>query len=156
MRKLIIRTITHVIALVIGFALGVYFLPILTAPDSPNAASLAQQAQGAEFTGQFDRELKGSDFLHWGEGRVSVSASRIVHEGALSPGPDYKLYLAPDFVTDEAEFLALKDKSARIGDVKTFEGLILDVPEGVNVSDYTTVVVWCEAFGEFISAAKYR
>jgi hypothetical protein len=30
------------------------------------------------------------------------------------------------------------------------------VPAGVDVGAYTTVVVWCEAFSKFISAAKYR
>ncbi|WP_209011195.1 DM13 domain-containing protein [Labrenzia sp. PHM005] len=26
----------------------------------------------------------------------------------------------------------------------------------MQIDDYTTVLVWCEAFGEFITAAKYR
>jgi hypothetical protein len=30
------------------------------------------------------------------------------------------------------------------------------VPAGVNPSDFTTVIVWCERFGEFITAAQYR
>lgn len=29
-------------------------------------------------------------------------------------------------------------------DVKTFQGCILDVPEGVDVNQYTMVLVWCE------------
>ncbi|MCE2657853.1 MAG: hypothetical protein LW854_06340 [Rubrivivax sp.] len=29
--------------------------------------------------------------LHWGEGRVSVSAQAISLDGQLAPGPDYKL-----------------------------------------------------------------
>ena len=111
---------------------------------------------GAAFTGTFRRDLKGSDFLHWGEGEIRLMANRIVHDGSLSPGPDYKLYLVSDFVEDEAGFLALKDKAIRIGDVKSFDGFILDVPPGVDIAAYTTAVVWCEAFGEFISAAKYR
>jgi hypothetical protein len=40
--------------------------------------------------------------------------------------------------------------------VKTFEGFLLDIPAEVNVDDYNTVLVWCETFGEFITAAKYR
>jgi hypothetical protein len=79
-----------------------------------------------------------------------------VHEGRLAPGPDYKLYLAPSFVDTKEGFLAIKEKSRRIGDVKTFSGFIVEVPQGVDVRDYTTAVVWCEAFSQFISAAKYR
>jgi hypothetical protein len=30
------------------------------------------------------------------------------------------------------------------------------VPEGVDVEDYTTVIVWCESFSEFITAARYQ
>lgn len=156
MRRVIVFLISHGITLMIGFALGVYFLPILTAPSSPAAAALRQQAMNATYTGQFTKELKGSDFLHWGEGTISLSQSRIVHEGALAPGPDYKLYLAPDFVEDEAGFLVIKDQSVLIGDIKSFDGAILDMPEGVRLADYTTIVVWCESFSEFITAASYR
>lgn len=155
MRKLILL-ITHGAALAIGVALGIYLLPILTAPASPDAAELAQMADSASYQGTFSRDLKGSDFLHWGEGTVSVSADRIVHQGALAPGPDYKLYLVPEFVNDEAEFEALRARSVQVGDVKSFGGVIVDVPQGIDINAYNTVLIWCEAFGEFITAAQYR
>jgi len=155
MRKLILIS-THAVMLVVGFALGVYLLPILTAPDAPDEAQIQQSSAKAIYSAEFKKDLEGSDFLHWGEGTVSVTPVQIVHEGELAPGPDYKLYLAPDFVESEESFLALKSQSVQIGDVKTFKGFILDIPEGVDVAAYNTVVVWCEAFGEFISAAKYQ
>lgn len=155
MRRLFL-VITHIAALAIGFALGVYFLPILTAPPAPEKAVLEAAVTAAEFKGRFDRNLKGSDFLHWGEGEVHVMADKIAHTGKLAPGPDYKLYLTSEFVDDEAAFLKLKDKAVRIGDVKSFAGFLLPVPAGVDVKAYTTAVVWCESFGEFITAAKYR
>ena len=43
-----------------------------------------------------------------------------------------------------------------IGPVKTFEGFVLDIHSGVDLTVYTTVLVWCEAFSEFIAAAEYR
>ena len=61
-----------------------------------------------------------------------------------------------EFVEDEAAFEAIKSSALRVGDVKTFQGFILDVPAGVDVNQYNTVLVWCEAFGEFITAGKYR
>ncbi|UTS81928.1 DM13 domain-containing protein [Phaeobacter piscinae] len=152
----ILRLLSHGIALGIGFALGIYMLPILTAPDSPDTATLTASADGATYTGSFTRDLAGSDFLHWGTGRVSLSPQQITHMGALAPGPDYKLYLAPEFVEDEAGFEAIKATSARVGDVKMFDGLILAIPEGINIEEYTTVVIWCETFAEFITAAQYR
>lgn len=152
----IIRLITHGIVFAAGFALGVYLLPILTAPPSIDRAMLVETAKAAEFKSEFKRDLKGSDFLHWGEGSVSIGPEKVVHMGALSPGPDYKLYLVPEFVEDEASFNAIKEKSLRVGDVKTFDGFIVDLPADVDLTAYTTVLVWCEAFGEFITAAKYR
>ena len=147
---------THGVVFAAGFALGVYLLPILTAPPSLDAGMLAETAKAAQFRATFTRDLKGSDFLHWGEGQVSVTSTKIVHEGKLAPGPDYKLYLVPAFVEDEASFLKVKDKALRVGDVKTFDGFLLDLPAGTDINAYTTIVVWCEAFSEFITAAKYR
>src|SRR5215510_14651242 len=156
MRRVLILLATHLLALGVGFALGVYTLPILTAPQSLDKAALQATASSALFKGRFDRNLKGSDFLHWGEGDVRVLPDRIAHEGRLAPGPDYKLYLAPAFVDTKEGFLKIKDQSRRIGDVKSFDGFLIDVPPGVDVKAYTTVVVWCEAFSQFISAARYR
>ncbi len=147
---------THLGVLAVGFALGIYFLPILTAPASLDRGMLATSAEGALFEASFTRELKGSDFLHWGEGSVSITGTHIVHQGSLAPGPDYKLYLVQDFVEDEEQFLKVKGAARQIGDVKSFDGFLLKVPEDVDVAAYTTVLVWCESFGEFITAAKYR
>ncbi|MEM1385966.1 MAG: DM13 domain-containing protein [Pseudomonadota bacterium] len=156
MRRLFFWLVTHGIALVIGVGLGIYLLPILTAPDAPDAAMLEEKAASALYSAEFTRDLPGSDFLHWGEGRISLSAAEIVHEGALSPGPDYKVYLTTGPVEDEASFEPLKADAALIGDVKSFSGFLLPVPEGVDVSAYSTIVVWCETFSEFITSAEYN
>ena len=95
---------------------------ILIAPAGPDKAKLAETAQLATYRADIRRDLKGSDFLHWGEGTFSVSATKIIHQGRLAPGPDYKLYLAAEFVEDEEQFLAVKDTAQLLGDIKTFEG----------------------------------
>ena len=154
MGKWILLAFTHLGTLAAGFALGIYLLPILTAPPSPDAAMLAENAASATYRAELTRELRGSDFLHWGEGTVSVSPERIVHEGKLAPGPDYKVYLTQGFVEHEDEFV--KDAATLVGDVKSFDGFILDVPSSIDIEAYDTVLVWCESFGEFITAAKYR
>ena len=156
MKRLILLMVSHGAALAVGIALGIYLLPILTAPKGPDATTLATMAEGAEFTGEFARDRAGSDFLHWGEGTISLSAQSIVHMGRLAPGPDYKLYLTPEFVEDEAGFEAIKSQSRQIGDVKSFDGVIVDVSDDVDLNAYNTVVIWCEAFGEFITSAQYR
>jgi hypothetical protein len=155
MRKLLLLA-SHGVALAAGFALGVYLLPILAAPSAPSAAEVGAQARESNFKGQFRRDLKDSDALHWGEGTVSVSARSIGLVGELAPGPDYKLYLSPEFIETEAEFKRLKPRMARVADVKTFKNFLVPVPESIDPARYNTVVVWCEAFGQFISAAQYR
>lgn len=154
MGKLIRFLITHGIALAIGFALGVYLLPILTAPPPPDSAKLQEMAAEALYTAELTRDLPGSDFLHWGEGTISVSRTEVTHQGALAPGPDYKLYLTQGLVDHEDTFD--RAKAIQIGDVKTFAGFIVSVPEDVDIEAYDSILVWCEAFGEFITAATYK
>lgn len=154
--RILILLISHLVVGGIGFALGIYFLPILTAPPAPDAATLEAASSDAMFSTELTRDLRGSDRLHWGEGTISITPSQIVHEGRLAPGPDYKVYLTPVFVEHEDEFDPIKGAALLVGDVKSFDGFILDVPDGADVSAYNTVVVWCESFGEFITSGQYR
>lgn len=147
---------SHLLALVIGFALGIYALPILVAPSALSPRDIESLMGPAQWTAEFRRDLQDSDALHWGEGRVSVGPRSISLLGKLAPGPDYKLYLSPEFVETEADFQRLKPQMVRVGDVKTFENFLVPVPQGVDPSRFNTVIVWCEAFGQFITAAKYR
>lgn len=156
MIKRLLLLASHGLCLAAGFALGIYFLPILTAPAPPSAADIAAQAGQAVYSGRFRRELMDSDLLHWGEGQVSVGRNSIALQGRLAPGPDYKLYLSPEFVETEADFWRVKPRMVRVGEVKTFENFLVAVPEAIDVARYDTVIVWCEAFGQFITAAKYR
>ena len=155
MKRLLLLA-SHLLALGLGFALGIYALPLLIAPPPPSRADLSALMGPALWTGQFRRELKDSDALHWGEGIVSVGPRSITLLGKLAPGPDYKLYLSPEFVETEADFKRLKPLMQRVGDVRTFDNFIVPVPENIDPGRHTTVVVWCETFGQFISAARYR
>jgi Electron transfer DM13 len=147
---------SHVFVALAGFGAGVYVLPILIAPPSPSVSEVSAAAAGARFTAQFRRNLQDSDPLHWGEGTVAVGSGAIALAGRLAPGPDYKLYLSPEFVETEADFARLKPRMVRVGDVKTFENFVVPVPSSVDPAQYTTVIVWCETFGQFITSAKYR
>lgn len=44
----------------------------------------------------------------------------------------------------------------RVGDVKTFKNFLILVPGSVDPTRYDAVVIWCETFGQFITAAKYK
>jgi hypothetical protein len=131
-------------------------LPILVAPATPTAAELASQASGAAFKGTFRRDPADSDARHWDEGTVTVGARSIALAGRVAPGPDYKLYLSPEFVETEEAFHRLEASMVRVGDARTFENFLVPVAEGVDVARHATVIVWCERFGLFVTAAKYR
>lgn len=155
-RKFLLLTASHAAVAAAGFAGGIYALPILLAPDAPTAQEVAAATGQALFTGQFRRDLKDSDALHWGEGVVTIAPNAISLVGQLAPGPDYKLYLSPQFVETEADFQRLKASMVRVGDVKTFNNFVVPIPSGVNPAQYAAVIVWCETFAQFITAARYR
>lgn len=155
MKKLFL-ILTHLLAGFIGFAAGIYALPILIAPDAPSASQVASMAAAANYQTTFRKDLQDSDFLHQAEGQVTVSDQHITFNGTMSPGPDYILYLSPQFVETEADFNQLKPQMTPVAAVKTFDNFIIDVPTGVDVEAFNTVIVWCESFGQFITAAKYR
>lgn len=60
-----------------GPAAGIYTLPILIAPPAPDTEQVAASQQQAKFHGTFRRDLKDSDRLHWGEGKVSIGPDAI-------------------------------------------------------------------------------
>lgn len=155
-KVVVLMCVTHLGVAFAGFAAGIYALPILIAPPAPSESEVMAISKQAQFSAQFIRELKGSDRLHWGEGVVSISKDKVVFMGELAPGPDYKLYFSPQFVETEAQFNALKAQMAQVADVKTFENFAVNLPSHVNPNEYTSVIIWCETFGEFITAAQYR
>ncbi len=74
----------------------------------------------------------------------------------LAPGPDYRLYLSPKFVETEADFELLKPEMVQVGLVQTFENFMVAVPESVDPGEFNAAIVWCESFGQFITAAAYQ
>jgi hypothetical protein len=156
MKKAVLLMMTHVTVGAAGFAFGIYLLPILTEPEGPSVEEVAVVAAAARYTAEFRRDLTDSDALHWGEGQVAITDEAVSFAGRLAPGPDYKLYFSPEYLETEAEFNRLKTRMARAGDVMTFDGFVVQLPESLDPADYAAVIVWCETFGQFITAAAYR
>ncbi|MBY5993110.1 DM13 domain-containing protein [Ferrimonas balearica] len=153
MRRLILL-FSHLAALGAGVALGIYLLPILAAPVGPAPSELAQVER--RYQGSFDRDRQDSDALHWGEGAIWLDEHQVAFQGAMAPGPAYRLYLSPQFVETEVDFLHLRDEMAYVGEIRSFDAFMLDLPQGVDPADYGTAVIWCEAFDQFISSARYQ
>ena len=64
--------------------------------------------------------------------------------------------MSPKFVETEAEFEALKSQMVEVGPVRTFENFMVPVPGSINPAQYNAAIVWCESFGQFITAGKYQ
>ena len=147
---------THIMAVGGGFALGIYLLPILTAPEGPAVEEVRSIAEVAQYKGEFRRDLADSDALHWGEGDLFIGPDNIAFEGRLAPGPDYRLYLSPHFIETEADFEVFRSDMVQVGLVRTFENFTVAIPQSVNPAQFSTAIIWCESFGQFITAAAYQ
>ena len=155
--KPIFLSLSHGAALALGIGLGIYWLPILIEPDAPDLIAVeASQAGEPIYTARFDRERAGSDYFHWGEEDVRIYESTVTFKGELAPGPEYRLYLAPSYVENEAEFLAIKAQSLQVGPVKTFNGFAFNNVNALGDPALNTLVIWREAFSEFITSAQFR
>ncbi len=156
MKKFFKLLITHLMVGAFGFAAGIYTLPILTAPDAPDVTEIQKMSSVARFNTAFKKDLQDSDFLHQGGGQVTVGDDFITFMGKLSPGPGYRLYLSPEFIETEDHFKRIKSKMVEVGDVKTFDNFVVKVDQSIDISKFNTVIVWCEAFEQFITAAQYQ
>ncbi len=125
MPRWLILTATHILVLSIGFAGGIYLLPILTAPPSPTEVALQNSASERSIWVDLRAIWKAVISSIGAPEKFGIAPDRIAHLGRLSPGPDYKVYLAPRFVETKAAFLEIKGSSVRLGDVKTFNGFIV-------------------------------
>ena len=134
---------------VMGFALGVYILPILTAEKGLDTAALAQLEASAERSDTLTCDLPGSAAFHWGEGTVRASDMRIWLEVKIPPGPDYRLYLKPSLTTDEASLLKIKDQSVQVGEVR-----LSVIPDSMCRSASRLAIIRRCWYGEAYSASS--
>jgi hypothetical protein len=44
----------------------------------------------------------------------------------------------------------------KVGEVKTFDRFMVTLPQDLPLDNYTSVIVWCETFGEFITSAQLK
>ena len=158
MKKLIFALIFLAIGIGIGFAAGVYTLPIIIELQS-DREQVANLTPADEFdpTGHFDRDSPGSDALHWGEGTVRVSSGKLIFEDNVkfAPGPDYRIYLSKKYADTKSDFAKIKPFAIEIAKLRTFSGpLEFDLPATLNADEYDNVVVWCETFSMYIASAR--
>lgn len=137
-----------------GVVLGFFLFPFVFPP--PPAAEQLGEADRVQLvaTGTFIH-ANPSDPIHYGKGKVSVYASAVYLESdfEVGPGPKYHVYLVPKAnIRDEA---AVKDAMfVDLGRLRAFQGSQrYAIPAGVDLQNFQSVVIWCEAFSVLISPA---
>ena len=151
---IIFMTLKFMAGLAIGFGLGVYYLPILIADAPADDALVMAESKSADRQASFVRDRGDSDGLHWGEGTLFLSETRVTLDGEVSPGPDYRVYLTPEYVVTEKDFMAIKSNSVEIARVKGFKNFSYEIQGNFNASDYKGVLIWCERFSEYITSGQ--
>ncbi len=137
-----------------GVALGFFFFPYVFPP--PPAAEQLLEADRSPLvaTGTFIH-ANPSDPVHYGQGKVSVYKRTVFLEPdfEVGPGPAFHVYLVPKANIRDAT--AVKDAMfIDLGGLRAFKGSQRYViPVGVELKNYSSVVIWCERFGVLISPA---
>jgi hypothetical protein len=140
-----------------GVALGFFIFPYVFPP--PVAAEQLDDGERSHLvaSGMFIH-ANPSDPVHYGKGRVSVYEHTVYLESdfEVGPGPAFHVYLVPKpSIRLSAD---LKDAMfIDLGGLRAFKGSQRYViPDGVNLKDYQSVIIWCERFGALISPADLR
>jgi hypothetical protein len=156
LKRIILLATSHIIVAGFAFFMGIYSLPIIMAPADPSSAALALSIKNTRYVATIADDLTDSDWLHWGEGTFSLGDDYIVFQGTLAPGPAYRLFLSPTFVETEKHFLHMKSSMVEVGKINNFSNFVLPLNTNIKLDQYTTVIVWCDAFNQFITAAQFK
>lgn len=138
-----------------GFAAGIFVFPYLFPPPPLHESVADADNKTVVAKGGFIH-ADPSDPVHYGSGGVTVydDLLHLEDDFRVGPGPKYHVYLVPqaDVVPEtRVEHTMFVD----LGRLKAFSGSQnYPVPAGINLSDYRSVVIWCEQFEVLISPAN--
>lgn len=140
-----------------GFALGILAFPYIF-PPPPAAEQLTEADRSALVaTGNFIH-ADPSDPIHYGSGKVSVYEKTVFLEAdfEVGPGPKYHVYLVPKANIRQNSDVP-NTMFVDLGRLRAFKGSQrYEVPAGVDLRKYQSVVIWCETFGVLISPADLK
>jgi hypothetical protein len=156
LRSFVSFVVGGLLGLAAGFAIGIFvypyiFLADIVASEEVDGATRRQVVARGTFI-----HANPSDPIHHGRGDATVYQD-LVHLEAnfeVGPGPKYHVYLVPEEnVTPDTD--VAKTMFVDLGRLRAFKGSQnYDVPEGVDLAKYPSLVIWCEQFGVLISPAK--
>lgn len=137
--------------------------PASPPPAQPQAPVQAQSPTPAKAEPQLHARgtfihANPKDPVHWGRGSVAVYQNVVFLEQnfEVGPGPKYHVYLVPN-ANIRSEAGVKGSKFVDLGRLRAFKGSQgYPVPAGIDLANYPSVVIWCEAFGVLISPADLK
>lgn len=137
-----------------GVALGFFLFPYVFPPPAANEQLADTERTRLVASGTFIH-ANPSDPVHWGRGKVSVY-DRVVfleNDFEVGPGPAYHVYLVPKAGLRKSSDLE-GEMYIDLGGLRAFKGSQrYAIPAGVDLTKYSSVIVWCERFSVLISPA---
>jgi hypothetical protein len=121
--------------------------PGATAAPTEPAANQPQVIEQGEF--------QGADDFHFGEGQallIETEPGKYIlrfEDFSVRNGPDLFVYLSPDPE-------GYDDGAIKLGGLKGTDGAFnYDVPEGTDVSQFKSAVIWCDQFSVLFATATF-
>ena len=137
-----------------GVAVGFFIFPYVFPPPPAMEMLAADEQADVVATGAFIH-ANTLDPIHYGGGNVTVYEKLVFLEEdfEVGPGPAFHVYLAPN-----AQIRTSSDVKGTmyidLGKLRAFRGSQnYPIPEGVDLKNYPSVVIWCAEFGVLISPA---
>ncbi|MEK6594144.1 MAG: DM13 domain-containing protein [Pseudomonadota bacterium] len=141
-----------------GFALGIFVYPYIFLADIVAVEKVEQSAARKLVAKGTFIHANPSDPIHHGKGGVTVYENLLHLEGdfEVGPGPKFHVYLVPDPNVTPSTKVA-DTMYVDLGRLKAFKGSQnYELPAGLNLAGYKSVVIWCEHFGVLISPAALK
>jgi hypothetical protein len=138
----------------LGVAIGFFIFPYVFPPPAASEQLSATERTKLMASGTFIH-ANPSDPVHYGKGHVSVYERTVYLEPdfEVGPGPAFHVYLVPKASirsTSDVKDLMFVD----LGGLRAFKGSQrYSIPDGVDLKNYQSVIIWCQQFGVLISPA---
>ena len=140
-----------------GVAVGFFAFPYVFPPPEAMDVLSAEEKTELVASGTFIH-ANPSDPIHYGSGGVEVYERTVFlkEDFEVGPGPAFHVYLVP-----KKEIRQSGDVSdtmfVDLGKLRAFKGSQkYQVPAGVDLNNYPSVVIWCAQFGVLISPADLQ
>ncbi len=154
-RSLAFFLLGGVLGTAFGVAVGFLAFPYVFPPPPAMEVLTAEQKKSKLVAKGDFIHANAADPIHHGQGKVQVY-EQLLHLGRdfeVGPGPKFHVYLVP-----KAKIRSSSDLDGLmyvdLGRLRAFEGSQnYEIPAGVDLANYPSVVIWCAQFNVLISPA---